>query len=110
MRCWTRLLAASIFALWGCAALAANVGQWQGSLRSWNHPDMALLRAALVAAGHTLEADGPISASALANDQVFLIASWLCRWRSERPGVAVEMVELQRVLFLQVLSPSDRYE
>lgn len=52
---------------------AANIGNWSGSLRSWNNSDMSILKAALITAGNTVEADEAITTSNLANDNVFVI-------------------------------------
>ncbi len=56
------------------AALAGTVGQWSGSDRSWNSGDMSALKAIVEAAGHRIQSDGPVSNSALATVQAFVVA------------------------------------
>ena len=54
-------------------ASASNVGNFDGSLRSWNSGDMGITYATAIAAGHTIEADESISAVNLANDTHFVL-------------------------------------
>jgi hypothetical protein len=62
-----------VLAMLGGAAHAAIIGQWDGSGRSWNDSDFTTIRSTMLAAGHVVEADGPISAPTLAGQNVFLI-------------------------------------
>jgi len=53
------------------AASAAVIGNWDGSARSWNSgPVLVNL---MQSRGHTVEADGALTAANLANDTVFVI-------------------------------------
>ena len=54
-------------------ASASNVGNFDGSSRSWNNGDMSITYATAIAAGHTIEADESISAVNLANDTHFVL-------------------------------------
>ena len=65
-------------ALVGLAAVAVSaqgavIGNWSGSLRSWNSPEMSSLKGVMTAAGHTVEADEAITAANLANDDIFVM-------------------------------------
>lgn len=71
-RLWVVLVVILVTATGG-AAQAAVIGNWSSSSRSWNSSDMATLKAALVAAGHTVRPDAAISAGELAACQVFVI-------------------------------------
>lgn len=55
----------------GGAAQAAVIGNWDGSGRSWNAG--GVLVNLMQSRGHTVEADGGISAAGLAGDAVFVI-------------------------------------
>jgi hypothetical protein len=70
------------------SAQAGVIGNWEGSSRSWNFVDMIDTRNAMIAAGHTVLPDGPISATALAGMTAFLIGE-----PSTAP-VASELAEL----------------
>jgi hypothetical protein len=66
--------AAVICAVSGVASAGlSNIGNWNGSGRSWNHVDFATVRSTMIGAGHTVEADGAMTAANLANDDVFVI-------------------------------------
>jgi hypothetical protein len=52
---------------------AANIGNWNGSGRSWNDAQFSAVKSMMIAAGHNVEPDGPITAGALSNDDVFVI-------------------------------------
>ena len=69
-----------IFSLAVCAlAVLSNeasgsiIGQWTGSTRSWNDSGFTTINNTLTSAGHTIEADGGITAAELANDDIFMI-------------------------------------
>jgi hypothetical protein len=70
-----------IFALAGAAVLflgnaafaGSIIGNWSGSSRSWNDGDMATLKATMITAGHTVEADEAITGPNLSNDDLFVI-------------------------------------
>ena len=51
---------------------AANLGQWDGSGRTWNGSEFTSIKATLTSAGHVVEADSALTAANLANDQVLL--------------------------------------
>lgn len=53
------------------AAQATVIGNWDGSGRSWNSG--STLVNLMTSRGHTVEADGPLTAANLANDAVFVI-------------------------------------
>jgi hypothetical protein len=56
------------------SANASVIGQWSDSSRTWNHSDFSIIKTTLTGAGHTVEADGALTAAGLANDDVFVIA------------------------------------
>lgn len=63
--------AAAIALLGSLSAQAATIGNWDGSARSWNSgPTLVGL---MTTRGHTVEADGALTAANLANDDVFVI-------------------------------------
>lgn len=69
-----------IFSLCTVAILSAtqvqavsNVGNFNGSNRSWNNGSMSTVKASAIAAGHSVEADAALSAANLANDTHFVI-------------------------------------
>lgn len=67
-------LAGAVVLLLGNVAFAgAIIGNWSGSSRSWNNGDMATLKATMIAAGNTVEADEAITAANLSNDNLFVI-------------------------------------
>src|SRR5688572_5602936 len=69
------------------------VGNFSGSSRSWNSGDMSTVRAAAIAAGHTVEADESLSAINLANNTHLVIGE---------PGVtpgAADLAALQSWVF-----------
>jgi len=55
------------------ASFASNIGNWIGSSRSWNSGDMSIVRASVIAAGNTVEADEALTAGNLSNDNVLVI-------------------------------------
>ncbi len=64
-------------ALWAFAAVAQaapiTIGQWTGSLRSWNNAGFSIIKATMTGAGHTVEANEAISAANLSNNEMFVI-------------------------------------
>ena len=58
-------------------ASAATIGNWSGSHRSWNQFEFSSVKATMIGASHTVEADGAISAANLANDDVFIVGEAL---------------------------------
>ena len=70
-----RLLA--LGTVFGFAAHGGVIGNWSGSLRSWNNSDMSTLKAAMIGAGNTVLADSAITAGNLAGDNVFVIGEAL---------------------------------
>ena len=70
---WVVLLVVIMVAGFVGASDAAVIGNWSGSSRSWNNADMSILRAALIAAGHTIRPDAAISSAELAADNIFVI-------------------------------------
>ena len=51
-----------------------NIGNWSGSEGTWNNAvDYSSIAAAMARAGHSIEADGPITAADLSNDNLFII-------------------------------------
>lgn len=80
---------AVILAVTSTAAVASNnIGIWSGSDRAWNDSDFTTIRNTMIGAGHTVEADGAITAANLANDDVFVIGE-----ASSTPG-AGELADL----------------
>lgn len=68
------------------AASAAVIGNWDGSARSWNSgPVLVNL---MQSRGHTVEADGALTAANLANDTVFVIGE------ASRAATAQEAADL----------------
>ena len=65
------LLAASLLA---SAAHAHVIANWDKSGRSWNNSHMTKIKAAMVAAGHEVLPDGPITETLLRSVNVFVIA------------------------------------
>jgi hypothetical protein len=61
------------FALVATTGYSSTVGNWNGSLRDWNSPDMSIIKGIITAAGNTVEADEAITAGNLSNDQVFIM-------------------------------------
>jgi hypothetical protein len=54
-------------------AEASVIGSWIGSSEPWNTPEFSTIRDTILSAGHTFEADEPMTAADLANDDLFLI-------------------------------------
>jgi hypothetical protein len=57
-----RAMVVAVAALASIPTSAAVVGNWSGSLRSWNSSDMANLKGIVTTAGHTVLADAAITA------------------------------------------------
>jgi hypothetical protein len=55
------------------AQVICNVGNWSGSSRSWNAVDFSSIKATMIGGGYGVEADGPMSAANLANDDIFIM-------------------------------------
>ena len=56
---------------------AINIGNYDNSLRTWNHISFTDVAAMMTGAGHTIEPDGLITAAGLANDDLFVIGEGL---------------------------------
>lgn len=54
-------------------ASATIIGNWDGSARSWNSGDATILHDLMTSRGHTVEADGALTAANLAGDTLFVI-------------------------------------
>lgn len=67
------LAAAAVLVLGNAAFAGSIIGNWSGSLRTWNSGEMSTLKATMIAAGHTVEADEAITALNLSNDNLFII-------------------------------------
>ena len=67
------LAGAAVLVLGNAAFAGSIIGNWSGSSRSWNNGEMATLKATMISAGHTVEADGAITAPNLSNDNLFVI-------------------------------------
>jgi hypothetical protein len=65
------MIAAVFMGLVNSAASAAVIGNWDGSARSWNSG--SILVDLMTSRGHTVEADGPISAANLSSYTLFVI-------------------------------------
>ena len=55
-------------------ANASVIGQWNESNRSWNNGSFSNINSILTNAGHTIEADGALTAANLFNDDMFVLA------------------------------------
>ena len=77
MRSLQRIYLATIAVVTGVlvatGASAAIIGNWDGSNRSWNSGDATVLHDLMVSRGHTVEADGALTAANLAGDTLFVI-------------------------------------
>jgi hypothetical protein len=70
------LICISILALIFCfvaSAQAVNIGNWEGSRRSWNQGEFATIKNLMTSSGYTVEADGAMNAANLANDCIFVV-------------------------------------
>lgn len=54
-------------------SVAAVVGQWQESDRTWNSGEFTTIRTTVTSGGHAVEADSALTAANLANDDAYLI-------------------------------------
>lgn len=71
MKALIRLFAVCSLAIVTGVAQAAIIGNWDGSGRSWNSD--SILADLMTSRGHTVEADGALTAANLANDTLFVI-------------------------------------
>ena len=64
----------AVVAALACAPLSAGIiGNWSGSARSWNSSEFSTVRALMIAQGHTVQADGAMSAGALAGVNMYIV-------------------------------------
>lgn len=88
-------------------AQAAVIGQWTGSTRSWNAGDFGTIRNTMTSGGHTVEADGAITAANLANDDMFVIGEANTLLNPTEVADLLSWVSAGGVLWLGVDSGSD---
>ena len=55
------------------ASATSIIGNWSGSVRSWNFGDMSVLKGTMIGAGHTVEADESMTAANLSNNNLFVV-------------------------------------
>jgi hypothetical protein len=74
-----------VFAL---AAYGGVIGNWSGSARAWNDSAFSTIKALMIAQGHSVLADGAMSAAALAGVNMFVVGE-----PSSTPGTS-ELTDL----------------
>ena len=97
----------SCLLLLASSANASIIGQWTDGGRSWNHSSYSKIKDTLVTGGHTVEADGALTAANLANDDMFVIGETARALTAQESDDLEDWVKAGGIFWLSVDSNSN---